>query len=140
MSTPYDIPDLITYETVEIRGSLAVVTFSVPYDLLKSFQLLLNKFLLLVSFVSLKARHSNCIQGPSAEVIAFNDAAIKRRDKHVLTLFDKFISSGASFRDSVRSVRDDMNKNGNVITCYMIELIMRDSGRLSKRKGRVSNG
>lgn len=139
MSTSYDIPDLITYESVEIRGSLAVVTFSVPYDLLKSFQLLLNKFLLLVSFVSLKARHGKCIQGPSPDVVAFNDAAIKRRDKRVLTLFDNFVSKGALPRDAIRSVRDVFNKNDNVLTCYMIELIVRESGRLSSKKRKVSN-
>lgn len=139
MPSSSDIPDLISYETVEMRGNLAVITFSIPYDLLKSFKTLLNNFLLLTSYVTIKARHCKAKSFPSQPAIDFNSEYIKKRDKRIVTLFDSFLSAGATPRAACRSVRDEMNRNGNQIDCYMVELIIRASGRFSKRKARVIN-
>lgn len=52
----------------------------------------------------------------------------------IVSNFDLFISQGASPRTAIKQTRDLLNSRGEDLTCSMVELVVRDAGRLSKRR------
>jgi hypothetical protein len=64
------------------------------------------------------------------EIAAQEERYIKRRDK-ILAKFDSFVSSGLAIRPAMMKTKAFFN---NELTSYQIELMARETGRLSKKR------
>lgn len=65
--------------------------------------------------------------------IAKRQERARQFDAAVLVKYDAFILSGKTHREALRAVKQSLD---GTLDTYSIELIIRDSGRLSKRKNK----
>lgn len=112
--------------------SLAV---SVPVDLLESIPPLLNSLSALFSH----ARHRGRIASASARVwspeeVEKRNRSSAARDAKILSVYDRFVSSGLTPRAAFMATKKDFISRGHEMTSYFVELVARDAGRLSKKR------
>ncbi len=126
---------MLNVHSVEIQGELAYLTIIVPEPLLCQFQDFLSSTLSISRYIKSQIRVKQAIQ--KTRDLTFQEDQQKSYEQYsarILSKFDTFIKTGSTPRQAIRSTRDHFNKHGNVVTCYTIELIVREAGRLSKQK------
>lgn len=74
-----------------------------------------------------------------ARDVSFQENQRKSFEKYsarIVSQFDKFIESGLPARQAIRETKKVLNEGGSDLTCYTIELIVREAGRLAKKKNK----
>lgn len=110
------------------------LSVSVPLDLLESIPPLLDS----LSRIFSHARHRGRVVSASARVWSPEQVEARKRfcsarDSSILAVYDRFCSSGLSSRASFNATKTHFNKRGDDLTCYVVELVARRAGRLSKK-------
>lgn len=126
---PYEI------HSVEYRDEFAYLTIAIPENLLFSFQQLIKSSLDFINYTSIKLKHQKSVVRARDEVL--NKAMEERFQKWsalILSRFDSYMKQGFTWREAAKKTKAHFPDT----TCYMIEIIVRQSGRLSKRKKRVN--
>jgi len=116
----------------DLAGS-SIISFSVPSDLSSQFIIFFDSMYSLFKYSLVKARHQKAVamvKDPRLEEIRKQEFQIF--SDSVLTSFDGHRLAGLSVKDSINAVKKD--RSGTGITCYLIELIARQNGRLRKVK------
>lgn len=111
------------------------MTIIIPSELLTDFQDFLRSTLSISQYVKTQARVKKAIQ--KARDLSYQEEQQKQFEKYsssILSKFDSFVKSGRSTREAIRETKAFFNKKEKYLTCYTIELIVRDAGRLSKRQ------
>ena len=111
------------------------MTIIIPETLLPTFQDFLQSTLSISRYIQTRINVEKAIQ--KTRDVSFQEEQRKRFEKFsasILSQFDKFIESGLPVRQAIRQTKAFLNNGGSDLTCYTIELIVREAGRLSKRK------
>lgn len=129
--------DMIKIESVECKDGIASVTFSIPFSLFPQFNQLFSSLLSIFRYSQIKANHVQVKQRvESKRFKEMYQNQYKAFEAECLKRFDKYIASGQSTREAIRSTKLEYVKKGHEVTCYQIELICRGNGRLSKKWGK----
>jgi len=113
------------------------LTIAVPESLLSSFKDFLRSAIHISDYVKTQVRVKKAIE--KAQSVAEQQKQFIQYQKYSATLlskFDSFVKSGSTPRQAIKQTRDFFNKDSANVTCYAIELIARQAGRLSTRKRR----
>lgn len=113
------------------QGS-AIFTLSVPEDIFPFIKNLLENGASVVNWIQTKNRVDKAITKAHDPVAVKEkeERFFKWRDK-ILAKFDSFVSSGMAIRPAMKQTKAFFN---NELTCYQIELMARETGRLSKKR------
>jgi len=129
--------DLLTVTVVEVRGNLANLTITIPVSLIQSFQSLFNSFLEISNHVKRQLHISQAIdRSRSAVQMAEQKINFQKLLSKVVKKYDAAFLSGLTSRQAIRKTQIEMKEIGSTLNCYQIELIVRQAGRLSKRRNK----
>lgn len=122
---------------VECRDGNAYLTVIVPVYTLQSFQDFLSSMLSLSRHFKTQLNVQMAMErARSAEFQEMLDKQFQSLTERVLSEFDKQRKKGNTDRHAIRNTRDNLNQRGDNLTCYTVELIVRGTGRLSRKKNR----
>jgi hypothetical protein len=111
------------------------LTIIIPETLLPSFQDFLQSALSISRYIKTQINVQKAIQKASDESYQIEQQKhFEKYSASVLSKFDKFIESGLPVRQAIRQTKEVLNQGGFDLTCSLIELMARSTGRLSKRK------
>jgi hypothetical protein len=127
-----DIKNAFSVQFIEHVGGRAVFTLSVPEEIFPFIKNLLENSASVITWLMTKNRVDKAIsKAQDSNVFKEQEQLyIKRRDR-ILVKFDSFVSSGSTHRIAMKQTKEFFN---NEMTCYQIELMARETGRLSKRR------
>jgi hypothetical protein len=111
------------------------LTIIIPETLLPSFQDFLQSTLSISRYIKTQINVQKAIQ--KTRDVSYQEEQRKSFEKYsarIISQFDKLIESGLPVRQAIRQTKEVLNNAGSNLTCYTIELIVREAGRLSKRK------
>lgn len=133
-----DSAEALIMQSVEVDGDIAYMTFAVPLVLLDDFKVFFEsvasiakyaKWQLKIKCAEQKVRDAAYVAEQKKQYELFSD--------YVVSTFDSFTATGSSPRQAIRETRDCINRTGQrEVTCSTVEIIVRQAGCLSKRKGR----
>lgn len=113
-----------------------VLTF--PTDFLPDFSSLVASTEKVITRLRFKAAQAKAsFRSVDPDAIQKRKTDYKNYTARVLAKYDKYILT-LSHRAACNAVKADCLKAGEYITCYAIELIAREAGRLSKRKAKAN--
>jgi hypothetical protein len=127
--------EVLNIHSVKVRGNSAYLTIIIPETLLPTFQDFLQSALSISRYIQTRITVEKAIQ--KARDVSVEGESRKRFEKQseiIVSKFDSFVESGLPARQAIRQTKEVLNNGGYELTCYMVELIVRDAGRLSKRK------
>lgn len=111
------------------------VALTFPSDFLPDFSGLISSADKFIHQLRLKVRIARAeARAIDPDMIYQRKLAYDRFTADILSKYDKYILSGMQHRAAVNAVKQKCLKAGDYMTCYTIECIVRESGRLSKRK------
>ena len=113
------------------------MTITIPVSLLKSFQSIFDSFLDISNYLKRQIRISQAAEhSRSATRQAEQKLNFQKLSSKIVKKFDVSITAGLSTRQAIRQTQEEMKKSGSLLNCYQIELIVRQAGRLSKRRNK----
>lgn len=128
--------DFIKFSNVDIDGGVTTVTFQIPTALFNEFNELLGSLLSIFKFSQRRSRHVQAQQNiKNQQIQDMYRQQFEILKSQVLQEFDRQALLSSSLRDTFRQTKLQLAKRGHHITSYQIELICRNSGRLSSKKG-----
>lgn len=122
-------------EVSGVEGGVVRLSLSLPLDLFRSFPGLLDS---INAFLRHGVRRSDINAAVARARSTEYQAGLRRRadafNASILSTYDFIARQGTSPRVAIRQCRDLLRERGHAsITCYDIELIARQAGRLSRR-------
>jgi hypothetical protein len=125
--------------SVEVDGNIAYLTFAVPLVLLDDVKKFFESVFSIAKYAKWQLKIKQAEQkARDAEHVAEQRRQYERFVEYVVSMFDSFTATGSDPRQAIRETRDCINRTGQrVVTCSTVEIIVRQAGCLSKRKGRV---
>lgn len=118
-----------------MRSNVAHLSITIPLEILEQVRNFFDSSIAISGYLKKQVQYRAATEKVQS---ASYQAELKKKSLIFSTLilsnFDLFISQGASPRIAIKQTRDLLNSRGHDLTCAMIELFVRKSGRLSKRR------
>ncbi|SKA25081.1 hypothetical protein SAMN02745119_03364 [Trichlorobacter thiogenes] len=125
----------LDYSVVSTDGDLLTIQFQVPSAFAATLPTLLRSLAESFTMMGQKARVAQATaRARDPELIKQREEERLKADQTILHRFDRFVLSGMNNREAIRATRDYFNSRGLSTTSYIIELTVRQYGRLSKKK------
>lgn len=142
--TPLDSrPDFgtISIQAIDQQRGHALITLAIPEETLPLMRDLLQDGITLINSLIRKARFQKALDRVHDPVeVDKREDDYRKFSEGILAKFDAFVAAGSTPREAIRRTKSTWNKNGGAITCQMIELVVRNAGRLRKNAPCVSTG
>ena len=131
---PSHIPRL-DYSVVSTDGDMLTLQFKVPSAFAATLPALLRSLADSFTMMSQKAKVAQATaRAHDPELAKKREEESRKADQTILHRFDLFVLSGMTNREAIRATRDYFNSRGLPTTSYVIEITVRQYGRLSKKK------
>lgn len=122
--------------SIDVSSNVAYLSISIPLEILEQVRNFFDSSIAISGYLKKQVHYRAAVERVQSSSY---QADLKKKfstfSSLVLSNFDLFIKQGAaSPRIAIKQTRDLLNSRGEDLTCSMVELIVRDSGRLSKRR------
>ncbi|MGD9686355.1 MAG: hypothetical protein AB7U43_05210 [Desulfobacter sp.] len=128
--------DDLPFTVSEEKDGQALVSFKVPVDFVETIPALLASLFSLFAMVKTRSRVANAVAAArSKKALELSRQRNAALSDFIVSAYDRHYASGIAPRAALAAVKSDLEARGRVVSSYVIECFLRQSGRFSKRKG-----